>query len=71
MLKIVNAIIYKRSIEHILDADIQAFFGHVDHKRMIGFISYRIKGPKIILLVSKFIKAGVSEKEMQMHSSYG
>ncbi len=60
-LKVVNAIIHKRPIGHIVDADIQAFFDHVDHKWMIEFISHRIKDPKIIRLVGKFLKAGVME----------
>jgi group II intron reverse transcriptase/maturase len=60
-LKVVNAIIHKRPIGNIVDADIQAFFDHVDHKWTIEFISHRIKDPKIIRLVSKFLKAGVME----------
>jgi len=60
-LKVVNAIIHKRPIEYVVDADIQAFFDHVDHKWMTAFISHRIKDPKIIQLISRFLKAGVME----------
>lgn len=46
---------------YVLDADIQSFFNHLDHERIVQFIELKIKDPNIIRLVRRMLKAGVME----------
>ena len=61
-LKALNYIIEKKGINYIVDADIKGFFEHLDHKRLMEFLSIRIADPKINRLIVKFLKAGVMEE---------
>lgn len=60
-LKALNHIIEKRNINYIVEADIKGFFDNVSHRWMITFLKHRIIDPKLIGLITKFLKAGVME----------
>jgi len=45
----------------VLDADICGFFGSIDHGWMIKFVEHRIGDKRIVRLIQKWLKAGVSE----------
>lgn len=51
----------KKRVNWILDADIQGFFDNIDHKWMMTFIEHRIADKRILRLIRKWLKAGVSE----------
>ncbi len=61
-LKAVNHMIMQKKINYIIDADIEGFFDHIDHKWMMRCISQRIKDPNFKRLIKKFLKAGVMEE---------
>jgi len=61
-LKALNYIIEKKGINYIVDVDIKGFFEHLDHRRLMEFLSIRIADPKIDRLIIKFLKAGVMEE---------
>lgn len=61
-LKALSRIIEERDINYVVDADIKGFFDHVDHKWLITFLKHRISDPKIIGLITKFLKSGIMEE---------
>lgn len=56
-----NVMLERKSTSYVLDADIKAFFNHLDHEWIIRFIESHIKDPNIIRLIRRTLKAGVME----------
>jgi RNA-directed DNA polymerase len=52
----------RKKVNWVLDADIQGFFDAIAHKWMLRFIEHRIADTRIIRLVRKWLRAGISEK---------
>ena len=50
-----------KKVNYILDADIQKFFDSVSQKWLARFLERRIKDPRILCLIQKWLKAGVLE----------
>lgn len=50
-----------KKVNWILDADIEGFFDAIDHDWLIKFLEHRIGDPRILRLIRKWLKAGVSE----------
>jgi RNA-directed DNA polymerase len=48
-------------VNWVLDADIQSFFDTISHEWMMKFLQHRIADPRILRLIQKWLKAGVSE----------
>ena len=46
----------------VLDADIQNFFDTMSHEWTMKFIQHRVADPRILRLIQKWLKAGVSEE---------
>jgi len=53
--------ITQKKVNWVLDADIRGFFDSVDHGWVIKFIGHRINDPRILRLLRKFLRAGISE----------
>ncbi len=53
--------IVQRKVSWVLDADIRGFFGSFVHEWMIKFVEHRIGDKRIVRLIQKWLKAGVSE----------
>lgn len=53
--------ITRRKVSWVLDADISGFFDTIDHEWLMKFIEYRIADPRILTLIRKWLRAGVSE----------
>lgn len=51
---------YERT-NYVVEADIKGFFNHVDHDHMLRFLAHRVKDPRVLRLVRRFLKAGVME----------
>ena len=45
----------------VLDADIQGFFDHVSHDWALKFIEHRVADRRMLRLIRKWLKAGISE----------
>ncbi len=54
--------ISKKKVNWVLDADIQGFFDNIDHDWMIKFLEHRIADQRILRLIRKWLRAGVSEE---------
>jgi RNA-directed DNA polymerase len=56
-----TAAIMTKKVSWILDADIRGFFDNISHERLIELLEVRIADRRIIRLIQKWLKAGVSE----------
>ena len=57
----VYVMIARKKVNWILDADIKSFFDTVDHTWLMKFLEHRIGDRRVLRLVGKFLRAGVSE----------
>jgi hypothetical protein len=56
-----SAGIYRKRVNWILDADIRGFFDQMSHEWTMQFVQHRVADPRILRLIQKWLKAGVSE----------
>lgn len=60
-----------KKVNYIVDADIRAFFDHVDHEWLMKFLKLRINDSKILALIKRFLKAGIMEKGKFIETTEG
>lgn len=53
--------ITQRKVNWILDADIKGFFDTIDHRWLMKILEHRIADRRVLRLVRKFLRAGVSD----------
>ena len=53
--------IQRKRVNWILDADIRGFFDHMSHEWTMPFVQHRVADKRILRLIQKWLKAGVSE----------
>src|SRR5262252_3889234 len=53
--------IMRRKVNWVLDADVGDFFGSISHEWMVKFLQHRIADRRILRLIKKWLRAGVSE----------
>lgn len=53
--------ITRRKVNWALDADIRGFFDAIDHTWMMKFLEHRIADRRILRLIRKWLRAGVSD----------
>ena len=53
--------IQSKKVNFMVDADIRGFFDHMVHEWMEQFAQHRIADPRVLRLIQKWLKAGVSE----------
>ncbi|HEY2381972.1 MAG TPA: group II intron reverse transcriptase/maturase [Terriglobia bacterium] len=53
--------IMRKPVNWILDADIRGFFDNMSHEWTLKFVEHRIADPRMLRLIQKWLKAGVSE----------
>lgn len=56
-----NEIISGKKVSWVLEADLKNFFGTLNHKWIIQFVEHRVRDPRIISLIKRWLKAGVME----------
>jgi RNA-directed DNA polymerase len=54
--------IKRRKVNWILDADVRGFFDNIDHAWLMKFLEHRIADRRMLRLLKKWLRAGVSEK---------
>lgn len=54
--------IMRKKVNWILDADVRGFFDNLSHEWMIKFIEHRIADRRMLRLIQKWLRAGVSEE---------
>jgi group II intron reverse transcriptase/maturase len=53
--------ITQRKVNWVLDADIRSFFDTINHTWLMEFVERRIADPRMLRLIRKWLRAGVSE----------
>jgi group II intron reverse transcriptase/maturase len=53
--------ITQRKVNWVLDADIRSFFDSLDHEWLMKFVAHRVADQRMLRLIRKFLRAGVSE----------
>jgi group II intron reverse transcriptase/maturase len=51
----------QRKVSWVLDADIRGYFDAIDHEWLVKFVEHRIADRRILRLIRKWLRAGVSE----------
>ena len=54
--------IERRKVNWIVDADIKGFFDSIDHEWTMKFIEHRIADPRLLRMLRKWLRAGVSDQ---------
>lgn len=54
-----DAVISRRPINWISDADIKGFFDNVSHQQLLELLQKRITDPRMLWLIERFLEAGV------------
>jgi len=67
----VDKTIMTQPINHVIDADLKAYFDSVSHPWLMKFLQIRIKDPSLLLLVQRFLKAGYMEAEQIVATERG
>src|SRR5215469_12073552 len=63
--------ITRKKVNWMLDADIRGFFDNLSHEWAVKFIEHRVADRRIIRLIQKWLKAGVSEDGQWSETSKG
>ncbi len=66
-----HAGIYRRSVNWVLDADIQGFFDAMSHDWMMRFLRHRIADRRILRLIAKWLKVGITDGHHAARSNVG
>ena len=53
--------LYRKRVNWVLDADIRGFFDNMSHEWTMKFAEHRVADRRILALIQKWLKAGVSE----------
>lgn len=53
--------IMEKNVNWVLDADIRSFYDSIDHGWMMRFLEHRIADRRVLRLIRKWLRAGVSE----------
>ncbi len=61
----------RKKVNWVLDADIQGFFDSINHEWMMRFLEHRVADPRILRLIRKWLRAGVSEDGRWSKSEVG
>jgi RNA-directed DNA polymerase len=66
-----NGGISRKRVNWILDADIRGFFDNMDHEWTMKFMEHRVADNRILRLIQKWLKAGVSEEGQWSETKLG
>jgi RNA-directed DNA polymerase len=63
--------IQSKRVNWVLDADIRGFFDNLSHEWALKFVEHRVADPRILRLIQKWLKAGISEDGQWSESKVG
>lgn len=61
----------RKKVNWVLDADIRGFFDNISHEWMVKFVEHRVADRRILRLIQKWLKAGVSEDSQWSETKQG
>ena len=62
VLDALSVAITSKRVNWILDADIEGYFDAIDHQWLVKFLEHRIGDRRVLRLIRKWLRAGVSEE---------
>lgn len=63
--------ITRKRVNWVLDLDIRGFYDNMVHEWIIKFVEHRVGDPRVLRLIQKWLKAGVSENGEWSESKVG
>jgi RNA-directed DNA polymerase len=63
--------IHRKRVKWVLDADIRGFYDNVSHEWALKFVEHRVADRRMLRLIQKWLKAGVSEDGEWSESKVG
>jgi RNA-directed DNA polymerase len=66
-----NVGIFRKRVNWVLDADIRGFFDNMNHEWTMKFIEHRVADRRMLGLIQKWLKAGVSEDGQWAETNVG
>src|SRR5262250_979213 len=63
--------IQRKRVNWVLDADIRGFFDNLSHEWMLKFLEHRVADHRILRLIQKWLRAGVSEDGQWLKTTVG
>ncbi len=63
--------IFRKRVNWVLDADIRGFFDNMSHEWTMKFIEHRVTDRRMLGLIQKWLKAGVSEDGQWAETNVG
>src|SRR5271168_2643484 len=63
--------IQRKRVNWVLDADIRGFFDNMSHEWTMKFVEHRVADRRILRLIQKWLKAGISEDGQWSESKLG
>jgi len=70
-LSVLGQIIATKKVNWISDADIAGFFDNVCHEQLVELLGMRIKDPRLLWLINRFLKAGVMIEGLRYDTDEG
>ena len=66
-----NEVIAGKPVSYVLEADLNNFFGSLDHRWLLRFVEHRVGDPRILSLIRRWLKAGVLDDGELMPNEEG
>ncbi|MCB1083348.1 MAG: group II intron reverse transcriptase/maturase, partial [Simkania sp.] len=66
-----STFISTKKVNWICEVDLKNFFGSLDHQWALKFLMHRVRDPRIITLIRRWLKTGVMENGEQNHTEIG
>jgi retron-type reverse transcriptase len=63
--------LHRKRVNWVLDADIRGFFDQMSHEWTMKFVQHRVADQRILRLIQKWLKAGVSEEGQWSETKIG
>jgi group II intron reverse transcriptase/maturase len=60
-----------RKVNWVLDADVEGFFDNIDHEWLMKFLEHRIADDRLLRLIRKWLRAGISEEGQWSETTVG
>jgi RNA-directed DNA polymerase len=61
----------RKRVNYVLDCDIRGFFDTLSHEWLVKFLQHRVADPRILRLIQKWLRAGVSEEGQWSETTVG
>ena len=57
----INELVAGKRVSGVFEADLENYFGSLDHQRLMTFVEHRVGDPRILTLIRWWLKVGVLE----------